>query len=312
VSFTSVVVGVDGSAESDDALRWALAEAQLRHLPLRPVWAWYPSGSPEETEKLASLSSVAELRLRLGDDLRSYVDRATQGADTSGVAIDSRVVYGHPTEQLVREAGDDRLLVVGSRGRGGIKASMLGSVSHSCAQYARGAVAVVRGDRRRHTGTGRVVVGVDGSAASVAALRLARDAAALRGARTVVIHAWTLPYLALTAPAWAVWPEDVGEAEAQARVRLDESLRLGAADRTRVDTEAILVNTFPGRALLDAAQEADLLVVGTRGNGGWKGLLLGSVSMQCLTHSPCPVVVVREQAHSDGVPDPSYARGDQA
>jgi nucleotide-binding universal stress UspA family protein len=295
VSFTSIVVGVDGSAESDGALNWALGEARLRQLPLRAVWVWHPTGSPEETEKLAALNSVADLRSRLGEDLTSHVERVLDGAGPADGSVVSRVLYGHPADQLIREAGDDALLVVGSRGRGGIKAALLGSVSHSCAQYARSAVAVVRGDRRPDTNAGRVVVGVDGSADSVAALRLARDAAALRKAQLVVVHAWTLPYRDLTAPAWAITPEEMGEAEAQARVRLAESLRQGDVDPRRTGAEAVLVKAFPGPALLGAAEGADLLVVGTRGNGGWKGLLLGSVSMQCLTHSSCPVVVARDQ-----------------
>jgi nucleotide-binding universal stress UspA family protein len=104
-----------------------------------------------------------------------------------------------------------------------------------------------------------------------------------------------LPYLALTAPPGAVPPDAVEEAEEQARLRLGESLRLGAVDPTRSDVETVLVKAFPGSALLGAAERADLLVVGTRGNGGWKGLLLGSVSMHCLTHSPCPVIVTRDR-----------------
>ncbi|MEH1130553.1 universal stress protein [Micromonospora sp. CPCC 206061] len=176
-----------------------------------------------------------------------------------------------------------------------MKAAMLGSVSHSCAQYGRGPVVVVRGDRRRHIRTGRVVVGVDGSSGSVAALRLAQEMAVARGAKLQVIHAWTLPYLTLTAPARRVPPADVEKVERQARSRLEESLDRGAIDPTRSDVDTVLAKAFPEAALLGAAQAADLLVVGTRGNGGWKGLLLGSVSMRCLTHARCPVVVARDK-----------------
>jgi nucleotide-binding universal stress UspA family protein len=294
VRFTSVVVGVDGSAASDDALKWALEEASRRNLPLRAIGAWHPSGSAQETEELAALHSVAELRSRLDEDLASHVDGVVQAAGANGVAVGSRVVYGHPSQQLILEAGDDGLLVVGSRGRGAIKASMLGSVSHSCAQYARGAVVVVRRNLRR-AGTGLVVAGVDGSAGSVAALRFARNAANVHGSHLLAVHAWTLPYLALTAPRSRIPPKVAREAKAQAEQRLDESLRQAAVDPDRPDVGTALVKGFPGPALLKAAQNADLLVVGTRGNGGWQGLLLGSVSMQCLTHSPCPVVVLREQ-----------------
>ncbi|MEH1130554.1 universal stress protein [Micromonospora sp. CPCC 206061] len=90
VAFTSVVVGVDGSAESDDALSWALREAQLRQLPLRTVGAWYPAGTPEETENLAALHSVAELRSQLVDDLSSHVNAVVREAAVTDVPIDSR------------------------------------------------------------------------------------------------------------------------------------------------------------------------------------------------------------------------------
>jgi nucleotide-binding universal stress UspA family protein len=297
VSLNRIVVGVDGSAEADAALRWALAEAKLRQLPVRAIGVWYPAGTPEEVEKLAALRSVAELRSQLGDDLKSHVDRVVEAAETD-VAVTPHVLYGHPADRLIEEADDDALLVVGSRGRGAVKASMLGSVSHSCAQYARCPVAVVRGPHRHRRGLRRVVVGVDGSSSSVRALRFAHDAAAVRKAQLFVVHAWTLPSLALTARSWQVPREAAEELRAQAGHRLDESLRHAAIDPAGSNVEASLVEAFPATALLGAAKTADLLVVGTRGNGGWKGLLLGSVSMQCLAQSPCPVIVTRDEPAS--------------
>jgi nucleotide-binding universal stress UspA family protein len=295
VSFARVVVGVDGSTEADAALSWALAEAKLRQLPVRAIGVWYPAGTPEEVDKLAALRSVAELRSVLGEDLKSHVDRVVEATNETDVAVASQVLYGHPADRLIEEAGEEALLVVGSRGRGAIKASMLGSVSHSCAQYARTPVAVVRGPHRHRRRMRRVVVGVDGSSSSVRALRFARDAAAVRKAQLLVLHAWTLPYLALTARTWQVPREAAEESKAQAGHRLDESLRQAAIDPTLPDVQASLVEAFPAAALLGAAKTADLMVVGTRGHGGWKGLLLGSVSMQCLAQSPCPVIVTRDE-----------------
>ena len=292
MTVSKVVVGVDGSAESDEALTWALGAAQRRRLPLFAVEAWQPTGAADETEKLAALRSVAELRTGLDDALSSHVDGVVAGAGVTDVDVVSRVVYGHPAELLIHEAGDDGLLVVGSRGRGAIKASLLGSISHSCAQSARGPVAVVRGERGRRSEAGRVVVGVDGSASSVAALRFADDEATTWRAELVVLQAWTLPYMDSIQPV-AVAPETIDEAEAKARFQLQESLRLAEVDAARPDVRTVLMRAYPGQALLGAAEDADLLVVGTRGAGGWKGLLLGSVSTLCLTHSPCPVVVTR-------------------
>jgi nucleotide-binding universal stress UspA family protein len=170
---------------------------------------------------------------------------------------------------------------------------MLGSVSQSCAQYAHGAVVVVRG-RRPDSAGGRVVVGVDGSARSVRALRFAADAARLRGASLQVVHAWTLPFLG-TAGRSGTLPQGVtDEAAAQASETVRESLRHGGVDAARSDVEMWLVEGLPTLSLLQAAVNADLLVVGSRGRGGWKGLLLGSVSTQCVTQSPCPVAVIRD------------------
>jgi nucleotide-binding universal stress UspA family protein len=181
VAVTGLVVGVDGSSEADDALVWALNEGRLRNLPVRAINVWQQSGTPQEMERLAGLQTVAELRAQLVNEVRSSVRAVAERAQATDVAVTCEVLYGHPTQELIRAAGTDSLLVVGSRGRSGLAGAMLGSVSQSCAQYARGAVVVVRG-RRPDSAADRVVVGVDGSARSLHALRFADDAARVRGA----------------------------------------------------------------------------------------------------------------------------------
>jgi nucleotide-binding universal stress UspA family protein len=166
VAVTSVVVGVDGSSESDEALVWALNEGRLRNLPVRAINVWQSSGTPQEIERLAALQTVADLRTHLPQEVTSSVRALVEPAQAADVAVTSEVVYGHPAQQLIHAAGTDSLLVVGSRGRGSLAGAMLGSVSQSCVQYAQGTVVVVRG-RRPESAAGRVVVGVDGSATSV-------------------------------------------------------------------------------------------------------------------------------------------------
>jgi nucleotide-binding universal stress UspA family protein len=299
MAVTEVVAGVDGSPGSEEAFVWALHEARLRNLPLRAVTAWLPSGEPEQVERLAALKSVAELRDRLGRELAATVRTLMQRSAVADVRVTTVVEYGHPAEKLIRTAGTGRLLVVGSRGRGGIAGALLGSVSQNCAQYAHVPVIVVRG-RQADDGAKRVVVGVDGSAASHSALRFAAEEAALRKAVLHVVHAWTPPYVGYGSSIWspAVWGWD--ELEAQARSTVHDSLRRVLADAAGVAVEESLVEGSAGAALLTAATGADLLVVGSRGRGGWKGLLLGSVSMHCITHAPCPVAVARD---TDTVPE---------
>jgi nucleotide-binding universal stress UspA family protein len=138
--------------------------------------------------------------------------------------------------------------------------------------------------------TGRIVVGVDGSDGAAAALRWAVEEAELRQAALDAVTAWHIPYAAGSpAIGLVIDPE---EERAYAAEQLEEVIgTLGAPPRVQVNR--VVVEGGAARALIEAASGADLLVVGSRGRGGFKGLLLGSVSQQCIHHAPCPVVVVR-------------------
>ncbi|WP_203789195.1 universal stress protein [Paractinoplanes rishiriensis] len=292
MAVASVVVGVDSSPESDEALTWALEEGRLRNLPVRVVNVWHPTDDPQEIERLMELQSVVQLRAGLVDEVASSVRAVVEQAQATDVAVTSEVLYGHPVRELIRTADTDSLLVVGSRGRGSLTGSILGSVSQGCAQYANGHVVVVRG-RRPDPAAGRVLVGVDGSSTSVQALRFADQEARARGAALQVVHAWTLPYLGFAGRSGSLPQDAIDEFAARAGETLRDSMRRGSIDATRPDVEMWLVEGLPNLSLLQAAGNADLLVVGSRGYGGWKGLLMGSVSAQCVTQAPCPVAVVR-------------------
>jgi len=237
------------------------------------------------------MKSVSELRSALADELAAAVRSVVERSDHQEVPISTRVVYGDPAKALVDESGDDRLLVVGSRGRGALAGLILGSVSQACAQYSRGPVIVVRGSAPTD-GIGRVVVGVDGSADSLLALRFAASAARLRGTPLEVVHVWQETDHAAHG---RLGP--VGEsAKAQADREWQRILRSTLAVAPDVE---IISKHLPGYAqsvLLRASEGAALLVVGSRGRGGWAGLLLGSVSLRCITLSACPVAVIRAPA----------------
>jgi nucleotide-binding universal stress UspA family protein len=147
--------------------------------------------------------------------------------------------------------------------------------------------------------TGKIVVGIDGSSEAAAALRWAVDEAVLRGARVEAVHAWT--FVPVTTPADSgllpmAWTESTEMLEATR-----EAAEQLAAEQVRDvlgeehDVTVSLVQGDPPEALVEAAKDADLLVVGNRGRGSFKEALLGSTSGRVADHAPCPVVIVRAQ-----------------
>jgi nucleotide-binding universal stress UspA family protein len=142
-----------------------------------------------------------------------------------------------------------------------------------------------------------VVVGVDGSAESVHALGWAARYATATGARVQALLAWHYPAAAGQAPV-GVAPEPVrSQTEARERATLDEAIGKAYSGQLGQAAEARFSYGHPAQVLIDASREADLLVVGHRGHGAFTGMLLGSVSIHCVTGAFCPVVVVRD---SDG------------
>lgn len=140
---------------------------------------------------------------------------------------------------------------------------------------------------------GTIVVGVDGSAGSQAALAFAVAEARLRKCRLRAISAWSLTYVA--APIGMMAPIDdalLPELQDNARAVVDAAVAEAIGDVADIEIEKTIAEGSPAKVLVDAAQGADLLVVGSRGHGGFAGLLLGSVSQQIVHHAPCPVVIV--------------------
>jgi nucleotide-binding universal stress UspA family protein len=140
-----------------------------------------------------------------------------------------------------------------------------------------------------------IVVGVDGSTGAQAALEWAAAEARLRGARLRAVHAWHLPAAAygsggFVPPVGMTWEDDLEEA---ATTGLDRTLEAAAKTLEGVEVERRVGEGSASTVLTDAAEDAELLVVGSRGLGGFKELLLGSVGHQCAQRSPCPVVIVR-------------------
>jgi nucleotide-binding universal stress UspA family protein len=292
-----VVVGVDGSDGARTALAWGLREARLRGAAVRPVTVWPEGGSPHVHDGGLGRPSIADFEREVRSRMSTEAAEVAAATGCAAVPVHPEVRYGQPAQQLIDTAGDDGLVVVGSRGRGGVRGAVLGSVGQQCAQYARGPVVVVRDDGATHGAVlwqgaaSRVVVGVDGSGGSVAALRFAAAEAGLRGGELHVVHAWMDTVSGYGGPPWASSDTPLRDrADATLGESLQEAWRDGPPG---VQVRAETVEGVEWDVLTEVAEAADLLVVGSRGRTGWSSLLLGSVSLRCLTFAPCPVAVVR-------------------
>jgi len=208
-----------------------------------------------------------------------------------GREVVRRPVCDRPAPGLLAAAEGADLLVVGARGLGGFRGLLLGSVSQQCLHHASGPVAVVHGERTGDSGTcGRVVVGIDASDAADAALRWAVADAAARRSVLEVVHAWEVPVN--YGPVVGTFPYDVAAIESAAHRLVDEVVADATASAPDVVVERAVVAGGAASSLLDAAKDADLLVVGRRGLGGFRRLLLGSVADHVARHADTTVVVV--------------------
>jgi nucleotide-binding universal stress UspA family protein len=281
---TRIVVGVDGSPSSVAALRFAASEAALRGAGVLAIYALEVPTVP-----WPGLTGVVGTALEEANRVFGHaVEEAFAGAPPS-VPFERRVEERAPAEALIEAASDADLLVVGSRGRGGFAGLLLGSVGQQVAHHAPCPVAIVR--ERASWEPGSVLAGVDGSEGSKVALRWADEEARLRGTQLVALHAW--------APGWEVTPGLVPMPLPAETLRsdierfLDEVVADVLGAERAPEVERRLVETPAAFGLVRAATAGDLLVVGSRGHGGFAGLLLGSVGQQVAHHAPCPVVIVR-------------------
>jgi nucleotide-binding universal stress UspA family protein len=201
-------------------------------------------------------------------------------------------MQANPVQALVEASSDASMLVVGTRGRGGFASLLLGSVSTGCVHHAKVPVVVID-DIGGLPGCGDVVVGVDDSKGAAAALWWAASEAGRLGVRLTVVHGRE--------------NQDAMPPGGLAFSELHRTEFLASAQRLMVDmvdqakaglehppaeVELRPVELTAPEALLHEAKGAGLLVVGSRGRGGFAGLILGSVSQQCVHHAPCPVAVI--------------------
>ena len=278
-----IVVGMDGSEAAASALRWAKDEAALHGADLEALVAWdfLNQRHADGSEGFDPAYGESDARAALGAWVAAAV---TDPAEAAAVGL--RAVCDLPAPALLDAGETADLLVVGARGAGGFEGLLVGSVADRVTQLATRPVCVVR--LRSPVRGGRVVVGFDGSARSLSALRWAAAEAAARDADLDVVHAWQLPQM--TAPPVTAVVPDVAMMEEAGRSVLAAALDDPALAAGRVHPH--LTSGSPGHALMEHAARASLVVVGSRGHGRVLGALLGSVSRQLLHHAPCPVVVI--------------------
>jgi nucleotide-binding universal stress UspA family protein len=287
---TAIVVGLDASDGAAAALRWAAEEARLRSASLVVVHAYrVPVAYVHDDASVASIDP--ELHGRADDELGRLLRRA--GPATEGLDVVRRLQPGRPTDALLREAVTGDLLVVGRRGAGGFEGLRLGSTAGHCARHARCPVVVVPAGPS--TGHGRVVVGVDGSVGCRRALAWAVDHAGRRRAEVEVVGVYE-PYDAPGPFGGEFMKLASPFSEQRFRERVEHATADAVASVTvppDVELRVRVLAGHPTGVLLERAAQADLVVVGGRGLGGFEGLLLGSVGRQLLHHATCPVAIVR-------------------
>ena len=288
----TVVVGVDGSTSALRAVRWGAAEAARRQAALRLVaafgWMVHHLPARPRIEDGYRETLLARAREQLAEAGR-VAER--EGA---GIEIETQLIEGSPIQVLVTEADQAQLMVIGDRGLTQVKGLLVGSVAIGLAAHAGCPVVIVRGDERDPSEAASlpVLVGVDGSSTSDAAIGFAFEAAAVRRVSLVALHTWSDmmfdPSLAGVVGDW-----DVVE-RAERRV-FSEQVGGWAEKFPDTSVELLVRRDQPAHSLLAEAVRAQLVVVGCRGHGQFVGMVLGSVSNALVHRAPCPVAVVRTQ-----------------
>jgi nucleotide-binding universal stress UspA family protein len=287
-----VVVGVDGSDAARNAAVWAAGQAVRRNVGVRLVHAINLAGLASAGGYLPPPDFVAAIESAGRDQLdevcteihRTYPD----------LAVEVSLRSGHPVTVLIEESEHAGLLVVGTREHNAVQSLLAGSTAVGVAAHGRCPTAVIRaGSAGEVPGTGPVVVGVDGSPASETAVAMAFEEAAARGVELVAVHAWTefasdddYIYACQSVLDWSA-------IEVEQREMLAERLAGWQEKYPDVTVRRVVARGKAAELLLAHARDAQLLVVGSRGRGGFTGLLLGSTSQQLIHRARCPLAIAR-------------------
>ncbi len=281
-----IVVGTDGSDHSMRAVEWAAEEAARRGVPLRIVhavapWLYDTSVDPR-------LAAVRKWLITSGEEVVDAAVAAVRGR-VPGIEAGGEAVPGGAAKALLEEARNASMIVLGGHGVGVISGVLLGSTALQVVAHTTVPTVVVR--HRDPVVRQEILVGVDGSESGDAALAFAFEEARLRRVRLRAVHVWSEPGAAGPGEMMPLVydPEIVSDEQAR---HLDGALAPWRDKYPDVEVVPEIVHGRPVRILGGASARADLLVAGTRGRGGFAGLVLGSVSHGLLHHAQCPLAVV--------------------
>ena len=292
-----VVVGVDVPETSGDAIQWAARTAVLHGVGLTMVHAVEGVAGLPRGEVTDADESTRNL-LRDTTETHSVLSQAVAGirAEFPDLEVNPVEIVGDNVKSLLAHQ-EDALLVVGTGHRNAMSELIVGSTSLGVAMHATSPVAVVPpGSGNRDSGGG-VVAAVDGSADSAVAAHIACQEARARGVKVVVVNTWGLEVV----DGYVVTESDQEQFAAIQQRQADLVERALAGARRAypdVEIEVEIVHDRAVRALVQRSETADLLVMGSRGLGGFAGKLLGSVSQRLLRTAQCPVIIAK--AGADG------------
>lgn len=297
-----IVVGADDSPPSVAAVAWAARDAELRNVPLTLVHVIAPVVTPiepwVEPSSPANFSQYQEHQAHeIVEQARKVAAEATSPDRASRIACE--VLHGPVVPALVDLSTRADMVVVGCRGRGAVARSLLGSVSSGVVHQAQCPVAVFHDEDPVTARPPRapVVVGIDGSPTSELATEIAFDEASRRGVDLVALHAWSdMGPLDFASMNWA--PIEWRNIEAREEEVLAERLCGWRERYPDVTLRKVVVCDRPALRLLEQAEAAQLVVLGSHGRGGFPGMLLGSVSRTVVNSAQIPVIVARMPRHS--------------
>lgn len=290
-----IVVGVDGSESASAAVAWAARAAAALSLPLHIVTVVHiPAFYYTEPYLAESFKEELEdtAKARLGS-ARVHAKQTVDGP----LDITTEQFEGKVSQALIDLSADAHTVVLGSRGHGEFTGLLIGSTTSAVAAHGHCPLVVVRGrtlDGQPPT-EGPIAVGVDGSESSRAALEVAFEQAAARGASLVAVNVWSDVSVQ---PSLGASPDDPLWSSIQTGEEVVLSERLAGYQERYPDVtvERVVARDRPVRVLSEFAEKAQLIVVGSRGRGGFTGMLLGSTSNALLHTADCPVMIVRPES----------------
>ncbi|WP_293316719.1 universal stress protein [Mycobacterium sp.] len=285
-----IVVGIDDSPAARSAVRWAARDAELRGIPLTLVHAVSPGVSTWLRDPLPAgvMRWQQDHGRRLVDEALEVIEEAAQGDGPAGVQTEILASAAVPT--LIDLSKEAEMMVAGSQGSGRWQGRRLGSVSSRLVHHAHCPVAIVHGEQPTipHPDRAPVLVGIDGSPASELATATAFDEASRRHVGLVAMHAWS--DLDVSELPEIDWPAR----RAMAEEVLAERLAGWREQYPDVRVSRTVVQAQPARQLVQGSDDAQLVVVGSRGRGGFAGMLVGSVGETVAQMARVPVIVARE------------------